>query len=79
MDPEATVPEGTATVIDTPETGDVFDEDTGEFLGTLNLDVEDAVSIKPVLPAQIALFYEGYFYIFKPQSKYKSEEGEKQP
>lgn len=52
------------------ETGDVFDEDTGEFLGSIDLNIQG----KPVLPAQIAIFYEGYFYIFKPQSKYKSEE-----
>lgn len=55
--------------------GDAYDEDEGTYLGQLTNDVDTMCS----LPAQISIFYEGYWYIFKPQSRYKEEkEGEKQ-
>lgn len=64
------------------ENGDCYDEDTGIYLGQLT-DTETAAApalqTLNSLPAQISIFYEGYWYIFKPQSKYKEEkEGEKQ-
>lgn len=55
--------------VDKPTTGDVWDEDSGEYLGTIDLTEEG----KQVLPAQLSVWFEGYFYIFKPQSKYKDE------
>lgn len=51
------------------ETGDAYDEDTGEYLATLNL--------TNGLPAQISVFHEGYWYVFKPNGRYKDEEVKK--
>lgn len=52
------------------ELGDTYDEDTGEYLGQLTT---GAARILTTLPVQISIFYEGYWYIFKPQSRYKEE------
>jgi hypothetical protein len=47
------------------EKGDTYDEDTGNFLGSLDL--------PEGVPAQIAVFIDGYWYIFKPSHRYKHE------
>lgn len=47
--------------------GDVYDEDTGEFLGNLQLTDQ-------TLPAQLAFYHQGFWYIFKPDSRYKHED-----
>lgn len=58
-------PEQPATLGTSPEVGDSYDEDTGDFLGTL--DLPDG------LPAQIAIFKDNYWYIFKPSGRYKED------
>lgn len=47
------------------ENGDLYDEDSGEYIATIPLPDE--------LPAQLALFYRGYWYVFKPSHRYKDE------
>lgn len=49
------------------EDGDTYDEDTGDFLGNLDLGI-----VENTLPAQIGIFHNGYWYIFKPQERYKA-------
>lgn len=58
----------------TNEQGDCYDEDTGEYLGLLSNTQIEAGQHLATLPAQISVFYEGYWYIFKPQSRYKEGE-----
>lgn len=54
--------------------GDLYDEDNGEYLGTI--DVKDAHDNKEVdtIPARLSLFMNGYFYVFTTQSRYKEGE-----
>lgn len=47
------------------ENGDLFDEDTGRYFDTLTLEEG--------LPASLGIYYNGYFYIFKPISRYRSD------
>lgn len=55
------------------EEGDCYDEDTGDFLGSLT--IESIIpGVDTGIPAQIAIFHKGYWYIFKPQSRYKEGE-----
>lgn len=57
--------------------GDTFDEDDGGYLG--NLDLRDAVDMKEkeTLPAKISIYFDGYFYVFQPVTRYKAQgEGE---
>mgnify|MGYP003403857338 FL=1 len=56
--------------------GDLFDEDSGEYLG--EIDVKDAHNGKEIdtLPAGISVFFNGYFYIFAIKGRYKAEENE---
>jgi hypothetical protein len=49
--------------------GDIYDDDTGEFLG--NVATQDKS-----LPAQLAVFHAGYWYVFKPIERYKQEKEE---
>lgn len=59
------------------EDGDVFDEDTGNYIGTVDLSLE---SIKGnSIPAQISIVLNGIFYTFKIDSRSViSEEERKQ-
>jgi ferric iron reductase protein FhuF len=54
--------------------GDLFDEDSGEHLGTI--DVKDAHDTKEVdtMPASLSVFMNGYFYVFTVQRRYKQGE-----
>lgn len=61
------VKKATEEMVTPYEQGDTYDEDTGDFLGSL--------SIRESLPpAQIAVLVNGYWYVFKPDSRYKEEE-----
>jgi hypothetical protein len=51
--------------------GDTYDEDTGDFLGRLTEGIEDDLT---TLPAQVAVFFQGYWYIYKIDSRYKKGE-----
>lgn len=57
---------GEMATTDVPTDGDTYDEDTGRYLETLE--------IAEGLPAQISIFYQGYWYVFKPSSRYKHEQ-----
>ena len=54
-------------VTDTPEQGDTFDDDSGEFLGTLEL--KDGLP-----PAQIAVRVGHFWYVYTPISRYQDAE-----
>lgn len=57
--------------------GDCFDEDDGSYLGNLDLRDEVEMKEKDTLPAKISVYFDGYFYIFQPVSRYKAQgEGE---
>lgn len=52
--------------------GDCYDEDTGEYLGSFELNVEEKEEdAKESLPVQISMFYDGYWYIYKPMERHK--------
>jgi len=55
--------------------GDLYDEDSGEHLGTF--DVKDAHEGKEIdtIPASLSVYMNGYFYVYVIQRRYK--EGEK--
>lgn len=61
------------------ENGDLYDEDTGDFYGTLDLKATEPTLEEPTppetVPAQFCLFLNGFWYIYKMDSRY--EEGEK--
>lgn len=52
--------------------GDVFDNDTGEHLGSID-------TISSGLPAGIMLFFQGYFYIYKIDSRLTEAEVSREP
>lgn len=52
------------------ERGDTFDEDTGAFLGQLSEITTETVHRFPV---QIAVYLDGYYYIYKLDRKEKQE------
>jgi hypothetical protein len=51
----------------THDEGDLYDEDSGEFLGNV-------APVDKSLPAQLSYFHAGYWYIFKPDSRYKQQD-----
>lgn len=53
------------------EQGDIYDEDEGRYLATVDLKGEDKVE---TLPARLSVFMHGYWYIFTPVGRYKHEE-----
>lgn len=53
------------------EQGDTFDEDSGDFLGLLE--------IPPVLPVNISVCIHGQMYVYKLDKRYIPEEEEAQP
>lgn len=63
---------------DDPENGDLFNEDTGDYYGLLDLHVTEPTLEEPtpaeVVPAQMCLFFNGFWYIYKMDSM--REEGE---
>lgn len=61
------VKKATEEMITDHEQGDTYDEDTGKFLGSLDLQDPEG------LPASIGVFYKNYWYVFKPDSRYKNE------
>lgn len=56
-------PEGEVAATDK---GDSYDEDMGTYLGTL--------SVGPDIPANISVFMEGHWYVYKMDRKYKEGE-----
>lgn len=56
----------TVEMVEPLEQGDTYDEESGEFLGSLALKDE-------LPPAQIAVLVKGYWYIYKPDARYKVE------
>lgn len=56
------------------DNGDVYDEDTGKYLATIDLKAEGEVV--ETLPARVSIFMHGYWYIFSPIIRYKHEEKE---
>lgn len=65
----------TATV----ENGDLFDEDLGEHLATIDLFTvrkDGTAENKESPPASLSLFFNGFWYVYKIDSRYKEEEEE---
>lgn len=59
------------------EDGDVFDEDTGNYIGTLDLSMDSVKGNS--IPAQISIVLNGIFYTFRMDSRSViSEEERKQ-
>lgn len=54
----------TAEMVEPLEQGDTYDEESGKFLGSLEL--EDDLP-----PAQISVLVKGYWYVYKPDARYK--------
>jgi len=54
--------------------GDLYDEDSGEHLG--QIDVKDAHDGKEVdtIPAKLSMYMNGYFYVFNMHARYKAED-----
>jgi len=54
--------------------GDLYDEDSGEHLG--QIDVKDAHASKEIdtIPAKLSVFMNGYFYVFNMHARYKAED-----
>lgn len=62
-----------------PDNGDCYDEDTGTYLGQLtDTQLTEEASLE-TLPAQIALFHAGYWYVFKPSHRYKEDDTKPNP
>lgn len=61
--PAVKLGEGADAVVD----GDLFDNDSGEHLGSIDL-------INYPLPAAIMLFYQGNFYVYKIDSRIPEDE-----
>lgn len=60
------------------ENGDLFDEDTGEHLATIDLKstakmIEDD---SQTIPASLSLFFNGFWYVYKIDSRYEEEKEE---
>lgn len=56
------------------ENGDLYDEDTGEYLATIELTKEQnhpTVGDAESIPASLSIFFNGYWYIYKIDSRYK--------
>lgn len=51
--------------------GDTYDEDTNEFLGRLTEGVEEELK---TIPAQISIFKDGFFYVYKMDSRASLEQ-----
>lgn len=60
--------ENTNTDVAVRENGDLYDEDTGEYYYTFPEESS--------LPAKLAVFKDGYWYVYKIDGRYKQEEGE---
>lgn len=56
------------------ENGDLYDEDTGEYLATLEIAM-DSQGVGKIsdgsIPASLSIFFNGYWYIYKIDSRYK--------
>lgn len=64
------VPEAIEESQTNPQEGDVYDEDSGDFIGTIALG-------SPVLPpAQLGVLINGYWYVYQPVTRYKNEDAE---
>lgn len=63
--------------------GDCYDEDTGEYLGQLESGlIEGTVPMTgpdAAIPAQISMYFNGYYYVFKPTNRYKEEKTDETP
>jgi hypothetical protein len=61
------------------ENGVIFDEDTGQHLGILadNLHDEENTTLIPIktIPATLSVFLDGYWYIYKLDSREQAEDG----
>jgi len=57
--------------IETPENGDCYDADSGEFLGTLDPLVNTETKH---ITIELTILHEGEMYVFKLSHKYKDEE-----
>lgn len=56
------------------DNGDIYDEDSGHYLATIDLKAEgDTIE---TLPAKVSIYMHGYWYIFTPIMRYKHEEKE---
>jgi hypothetical protein len=53
------------------ENGDLYDEDLGIYLATVDLKNDEK---EITMPARLSLFIHGYWYIFTPVGRYKHEE-----
>lgn len=62
----------------TLENGDLYDEDTGKFYATLDLKEKEPTLEEPLIietvPAKLVLFLNGFWYVYKMDSRYEEKE-----
>lgn len=56
--------------------GDIYDEDLGRYLATMELKVEG--DAKESIPAKLSIYMDGYWYVYTPIARYKQEKEDAQ-
>lgn len=60
------------------ENGTTFDEDSGVCLGHLTEHESEAAAPLNILPAKVSIYFNGYWYIYKMDSKVEAQKEEKE-